>query len=55
MGVLMTVAIQIVVDLLLVGVITKVLLGAAQLQHRRLRAPDMNGKGPSGDEEEPLP
>jgi hypothetical protein len=45
------VTIQIVVDLLLVGVITKVLLGAAQLQNRRLRASDVNGKGPSGDEE----
>jgi hypothetical protein len=48
------VTIQIVVDLLLVGVITKVLLGAAQLQNRRLRASDMNAKGPSGDEQEPL-
>lgn len=49
------VTIQIVVDLLLVGVITKVLLGAAQLQHRRLGAPDMNGRRPPGDEQEERP
>lgn len=46
------VTVQIVVDLLLVGVITKVLLGAAQLQNRRLKTTDLNGTRPAGDEEE---
>ena len=46
------VTVQIVVDLLLVGVITKVLLGAAQLQNRRLGRPNVNENGPEGDEEE---
>jgi len=49
------VTVQILVDLLMIGVITKVLLGAAQLQNRRLRTTDVNGEETGVDQEEDLP
>ncbi|HEY8320109.1 MAG TPA: ion channel [Amnibacterium sp.] len=46
------VTVQIVVDLLLVGVITKVLLGVAQLQNKRLKSTEVDTTRPEGDQQE---